>query len=168
MKRLLLALLISAPVIANEATVLKVEPAWRMLTVVEQVPQVIEVCRDSRGNPGLIGGLADGLFGSTGGVVGSAIGYVIADELGGSGTRRDITRIAGTVVGNAVGNSVHESSQRKSNCEYREVTVTRDVVKPVADGYMIDVEMNGSRFTVQRGYSPEVGSKIPVIVEGVR
>jgi uncharacterized protein YcfJ len=163
------AMVASTMAVAQDATVISVVPMYRNILVSEAVPQIVEVCRDSnRGSNGLIAGATSGIFGSTGGAAGAAIGYIIGNEIGGSGTTRQIARAAGTIVGNSVGNSVSESATRRSDCEYREMMVTRDVLQQVTDGYLIDVEYLSTRYQVRRGFAPEVGSTIPIVVGNIR
>jgi uncharacterized protein YcfJ len=163
------AMVASTMAVAQDATVINVVPMYRTILVSEAVPQIVEVCRDTnRGGGGLIAGATSGIFGSTGGAAGAAIGYLIGNEIGGSGTTRQIARAAGTIVGNSVGNTVSESGSRRSDCEYREMMVTRDVLQQVTDGYLIDVEYLSTRYQVRRGFAPEVGSAIPIVVGNIR
>jgi uncharacterized protein YcfJ len=165
-KVLFTSLVLSSAAIAQEATVIDVQPIYRTVHSTESVPQVVEQCQSSnRGTMGLIEGTTSGVFGSTGGALGAGVGWIVGDAIGGSGATREIARVAGTIVGNSVGNNMSQSSNR-INCQYRKVYVTRDVVRTVSDGYRVRVEAYGAQYVVHRSFAPAIGSRIDVVPQG--
>jgi uncharacterized protein YcfJ len=157
------ALLLSASALADtSALVVGVDPVYRE-EIRYQATNVSEnVCYQNemgRGD-GWIERGTNGVFGSTAGLIGTAVGVAIGSEIGG-GRGNDAAKIVGGLVGNSVGNSVARNNQG-TRCE----TVTRVQNVPysqmVITDYRVHVELNGGRYTVIRSSQPIVGTYIPV------
>ena len=82
-------------------------------------------------------------------LIGGAIGAVLGNQVGG-GSGKDIATAVGAVTGAAIGQNVAQ------NCS-QNVSYTQTILY-----YEITVEVNGSLHTVQRPYSPAIGSYMPV------
>jgi uncharacterized protein YcfJ len=82
-------------------------------------------------------------------LIGGAIGAALGNQVGG-GSGQDIATAVGAVTGAAIGQNVAQ------NC-VNNVTYVQTILY-----YEITVEVNGSLHTVQRQYSPAVGSYMPV------
>jgi uncharacterized protein YcfJ len=82
-------------------------------------------------------------------LIGGAIGAALGNQVGG-GSGQDIATAVGAVTGAAIGQNVAQ------NC-VGNVTYVQTILY-----YEITVEVNGSLHTVQRQYSPAIGSYMPV------
>ena len=82
-------------------------------------------------------------------LIGGAIGAALGNQVGG-GSGQDIATAVGAVTGAAIGQNVAQ------NC-VGNVTYVQSILY-----YEITVEVNGSLHTVQRQYSPAIGSYMPV------
>ena len=81
-----------------------------------------------------------------GGVIGAALGNQV-----GGGSGQDIATAVGAVTGAAIGQNVAK------NCHSNGTSYVQAV-----QYYEITVEINGSLHTIQRQYSPAIGSYMPV------
>ena len=83
-----------------------------------------------------------------GGVIGAALGNQV-----GGGSGQDIATAVGAVTGAAIGQNVAKNCQSNGTSYFNVQAVQY---------YEITVEINGSLHTIQRQYSPAIGSYMPV------
>lgn len=142
MKKLVfvLALLSSASVIASDATVVSTEPVYTTTTEYRQVCVPVTQIKRS------IGGT----------LLGGAIGAVVGNQVGG-GSGRDIATAVGAVTGAVIGqNASGDRVVTTNQCTNEPFTVQQ------ISQYKLTVDINGSYYTVYRGFNPGAGSIIPV------
>jgi len=139
------------------------DPVYNSFTRYERVATTETVCRDYMytSNDGWIEQGTSSVFGSTQGLLGTAIGVAIGEHIGG-GRGNDAAKIVGGIVGNRVGNNMARSRSAQRVCE--PVTTYTDVpyVDNIVDHYRVVVKINNSEYVVNRSYSPEIGRAIPV------
>jgi uncharacterized protein YcfJ len=156
-------LLFSASALADtHALVVGIDPIYREEVRYQAINISENICYQNqmgRGD-GWIERGSNCVFGSTAGLIGTAVGVAIGSEIGG-GRGRDAAKIVGGIVGNSVGNNVARNNQG-TRCE----TVTRVQNTPytemVVSNYRVHVELNGGRYTAIRSSQPIVGTYIPV------
>ena len=153
----------SSPVWGADAYVVDVYPQTQEQARYESVPTQQLVCgyEAQRNGTGYIERGVNGIFGSTEGLLGTAVGVAIGDKIGG-GSGNEAAKVIGGVLGNKVGNNI--SRNRDENC--REVTrmVQQRYTETVVTGYNVLVELDGEQYWVKRNYEPQVDSYIPVRV----
>jgi|TARA_B110000971_G_scaffold39257_1_gene38196 uncharacterized protein YcfJ len=142
---------------AADALVVDTTPLMGSVIKVQNVPETRMECNGGS-NDGLIEKGVGGLFGSTEGLLGTAIGYGIGDQIGG-GSGNEIAKVLGAVIGNKVGNNVGTNNQ-----QCREVThmVRQTYRSSEVTSYRVTVELGDQRYNVDRQYEPAIGSYIPV------
>ena len=137
--------------------VTNVNPLHSMQTTYKNVQQKQEVCY-KRNSEGFLEQITDRGFGSTSGLVGSAVGVAIADELGAN----DAGRIVAGLLGNRIGNNYNHKN-KADECRIEMVTNAVPYNAPVIIGYQITgILADGTRANVTRDYEPEVGELITV------
>lgn len=137
--------------------VTNVNPLHSMQTTYKNVQQKQEVCY-KRNSEGFLEQITERGFGSTSGLVGSAVGVAIADELGAN----DAGRIVAGLLGNRIGNNYNHKN-KADECRIELVTNAVPYNAPVIIGYQISgVLADGTRANVTRDYEPEVGELITV------
>lgn len=137
--------------------VTNVNPLHSMQTTYKNVQQKQEVCY-KRNSEGFLEQITERGFGSTSGLVGSAVGVAIADELGAN----DAGRIVAGLLGNRIGNNYNHKN-KADECRIELVTNAVPYNAPVIIGYQITgVLADGTRANVTRDYEPEVGELITV------
>ena len=137
--------------------VTNVNPLHSMQTTYKNVQQKQEVCY-KRNSEGFLEQITERGFGSTSGLVGSAVGVAIADELGAN----DAGRIVAGLLGNRIGNNYNHKN-KADECRIEMVTNAVPYNAPVIIGYQITgVLADGTRANVTRDYEPEVGELITV------
>jgi len=165
MKKIALALgfLASTSAIAEEARVVSVEPVYRERTQYEQVVTTETVCRDYMvaSNDGWIERGTSGVFGSTEGLIGTAIGVAIGEHIGG-GSGNDAAKVIGGIVGNRVGNNVARNRAGQMVCEDVERVNSVPRTHSYLDHYRVRVLIDSNEYVVTRNFEPSVGSVIPV------
>jgi uncharacterized protein YcfJ len=177
MKNLILItglLLVSTNVFANsyydgygggnntQMEVVGVQPVYKSRAVQVPVQFDEEVCYSMRRNSqGVLEKVVDGGFGSTRGLVGTAAGVAIVDELGGN----DAAKIIGGLLGNKIGNDFKEKKKRSGALCWQEQVVERQSYwAKTITGYKVDVELGDSIYTVRRKKEPYIGQYLPVRV----
>ena len=164
MKKTLLALglvAVSNAALGADALVLDVHPQYKNVTQYEQVVTTEFVCNNNRSNDGLIERGTAGVFGSTQGLIGTAIGVAIGSEIGG-GRGRDAAKIVGGIVGNRVGNNIARGQSQ--SCQPVERVRNQPYTVQVVDHYRVTVELGGQNHVIYRNQQPAVGQYIPVRV----
>jgi uncharacterized protein YcfJ len=155
---------LSTTAIAEQALVVDVEPVYGKSIQHEDVVVMKEVCKDNRGfrdSNGLLERGVDGGFGSTQGLIGTAAGVAIVDELGGN----DAAKIIGGLLGNKIGNDFKEKKKRSGALCWQEQVVERQSYwAKTITGYKVDVELGNSIYTVRRKNEPYIGQYLPVRV----
>lgn len=137
--------------------VTNVNPLHSMQTTYKNVQQKQEVCY-KRNSEGFLEQITERGFGSTSGLVGSAVGVAIADELGAN----DAGRIVAGLLGNRIGNNYNHKN-KADECRIEMVTNAVPYNAPVIIGYQITgILADGTRANVTRDYEPEVGELITV------
>lgn len=121
-----------------------------------------------RNSRGMLEKITDGGFGSTGGLLGTAAGVAIVDELGGN----DATKIIGGLLGNKIGNDISDKRRNDrdiTRCEIKTVTKYERRYEDHLDHYLITVKLdtdplkrNTKQFKVKRNFAPAVGDTIRV------
>ena len=128
-----------------------------MQTTYKNVQQKQEVCY-KRNSEGFLEQITDRGFGSTSGLVGSAVGVAIADELGAN----DAGKIVAGLLGNRLGNNYNHKN-KADECRIELVTNAVPYNAPVVIGYSITGRLSdGTIASVTRDYKPEVGELITV------
>lgn len=164
MKKTLLALGLvaaSSSVFGADALVLDVNPQYKNVTQYEKVVTTEFVCNNYRSNDGLIERGTAGVFGSTQGLIGTAIGVAIGDKIG-NGSGRDAAKVVGGIVGNRIGNNIARGQSQ--SCEPVDRVVNQPYTVTVVDHYRVTVEMGGQRHVIYRNNEPTIGEYIPVRV----
>ena len=137
--------------------VTNVNPLHSMQTTYKNVQQKQEVCY-KRNSEGFLEQITERGFGSASGLVGSAVGVAIADELGAN----DAGRIVAGLLGNRIGNNYNHKN-KADECRIEMVTNAVPYNAPVIIGYQITgILADGTRANVTRDYEPEVGELITV------
>ena len=118
-----------------------------------------------RQSDGLLEKGVDGLFGSTGGLIGTATSVAIIDELGGN----DAAKILGGLLGNKIGNDISHKKQQKRNhsqgamhCEMVTRTKYERHSEEYLDYYLVSVTDGHNEYRVRRNRAPQVGYDITV------
>ena len=137
--------------------VTNVNPLHSMQTTYKNVQQKQEVCY-KRNSEGFLEQITERGFGSTSGLVGSAVGVAIADELGAN----DAGKIVAGLLGNRLGNNYNHKN-KADECRIELVTNAVPYNAPVVIGYSITGRLSdGTIAYVTRDYKPEVGELITV------
>jgi uncharacterized protein YcfJ len=174
MKKLILIplLLVSSVAFAAvnvEMEVVDVREIYTQRTVSVPVEVDQEYCYSEnqyrRNSRGMLEKITTGGFGSTGGLLGTAAGVAIVDELGGN----DVTKIIGGLLGNKIGNDISDRRRNKrdgTRCEIRTITKYERRYEDHLDHYLITVEMDNQgyskQFKVKRNFAPAVGDTLRV------
>lgn len=178
MKNLILItglLLVSTNVFANsyydgygggnntQMEVVGVQPVYKSRAVQVPVQFDEEVCYSMRRNSqGVLEKVVDGGFGSTRGLVGTAAGVAIVDELGGN----DAAKIIGGLLGNKIGNNMdNKRNQSRQRCEITTVTKYERKYEEFLDYYLISVTDDVNEYKIKRNRAPNVGEYIRVNVK---
>jgi hypothetical protein len=118
-----------------------------------------------RQSDGLLEKGVDGLFGSTGGLIGTATGVAIIDEFGGN----DVAKILGGILGNKIGNDISDKRSNRNiqngvHCEM--VTRVKYVRQQqrVLSHYLITVTDGYNEYNIKRQSQPFIGETIRVNV----
>ena len=99
---------LSAEAKSIQMEVVDVQPVVRNMSVNVPVQFEEEVCyRFKRNSRGVLEKIVDNGFGSTSGLIGTATGVAIVDELGGN----DAAKILGGLLGNKIGNDISEKKR---------------------------------------------------------
>ena len=144
--------------IVGEVT--NVSPMYGHQQVQNQLPQQVQVCykRDSNG---LLEEITDGGFGSTKGLIGTAIGVAIGNEIGG-GSGNEAARIVGGLIGNKIGNN-YDHRSKADECRVETRMSSHYTIQQTVIGYGVTVEMpDGRKVNVTRNYEPQLGEMITV------
>lgn len=152
---------LSTTALAEQALVVDVDPIFGKTIQYEDVPVMKEVCKNNRyrDSNGLLEKGVDGGFGSTQGLIGTAAGVAIVDELGGN----DAAKIIGGLLGNKIGNDFKDKKKHRGALCWQEQTVERQSYwARTVTGYNVDVDLNGSIYTVRRKREPYIGEYIRV------
>lgn len=168
MKKLALGLgivALSTTAMADNALVVGVQPVFGQTVQWEDVPVTKEVCEGvtKHNSDGLLEKAVDGGFGSTGGLLGTAAGVAIVDELGGN----DAAKIIGGLLGNKIGNDINQNKRKNRPgvvCYQVESIERQSFYAKTITGYKVDVEVGDSIYTVRRKKEPYIGQYIPVRV----
>jgi len=109
----------------------------------------------------------NGGFGSTGGLIGTATGVAIIDELGGN----DAAKILGGLLGNKIGNDISDKKRRSNHNNKNGVhceMVTRVVYvrqqQNVLSHYVVTVTDGYNEYDINRQAAPFIGETIRVNV----
>jgi uncharacterized protein YcfJ len=140
--------------------VTNVSPIHGHQQVMQRLPQKVEVCyrRDSNG---FLEEITDRGFGSTRGLIGTAIGVAIGDEIGG-GKGNDAAKIIGGLIGNKIGNN-YDHRAKADECRIEERYSQHPTLVQSVLGYGISVRLeDGTVVNVTRDYEPELGEMITV------
>jgi uncharacterized protein YcfJ len=154
---------LSAEAKSIQMEVVDVQPVVRNMSVNVPVQFEEEVCyRFKRNSRGVLEKIVDNGFGSTSGLIGTATGVAIVDELGGN----DAAKILGGLLGNKIGNDISEKKRYNNMRECSIETVTRYErrYEQRVTGYRVTVDHYGLQFTINRNFEPQVGQSISVNV----
>jgi uncharacterized protein YcfJ len=138
--------------------VTKVSPMYGMTNVTHQLPQQIKVCykRDSNG---LLEKITDGGFGSTRGLIGTAIGVTIGNEIGG-GSGNEAARVIGGLIGNKIGNNI-DHAKKGTECRVETQMQSHSSYQQTVIGYGVTVQLSdGKKVNVTRDFQPQVGDML--------
>ena len=138
--------------------VTKVSPMYGMTNVTHQLPQQIKVCykRDSNG---LLEKITDGGFGSTRGLIGTAIGVTIGNEIGG-GSGNEAARVIGGLIGNKIGNNI-DHAKKGTECRVETQMQSHSLYQQTVIGYGVTVQLSdGKKVNVTRDFQPQVGDML--------
>ena len=142
--------------------VTKVSPMYGMSTVTHQLPQQIQVCykRDSNG---FLEEITDRGFGSTRGLIGTAIGVTIGNEIGG-GSGNEAARVIGGLIGNKIGNNIDHQKQG-TECRVETVMQNHSSYQQTVIGYGVTVQLSdGKKVNVTRDFEPQIGDMLTLNV----
>mgnify|MGYP003647265186 FL=1 len=118
-----------------------------------------------RQSDGLLEKGVDGLFGSTGGLVGIAAGVAIVDEFGGNKNAKVIAGLLGNKIGNDISNKKQQQrAQSGMRCDMVTRTKYERHEEQVLSHYLIKVTDGTNSFNVKRNHSADIGSSIRVNV----
>lgn len=158
---LTLGLLASTSALAEEARVVSVDPVYKDVIRYERVVTTEMVCSDymNAQNDGWIERGTAGVFGSTEGLLGTAIGVAIGEHIGG-GSGNEAAKVIGGILGNRVGNNV--ARNRNSVCQPVERASNVPYNDTYLDHYRVRVLIDNNEYVVTRNHEPVVGSYIPV------
>ena len=169
MKKLVLLTAVAGLVFTAEAqsqtiymTVEDVKPVYKTVQRYEDVPVTETVCyRYQRNSEGLLEKVVDGGFGSTQGLIGTAIGVGIGENVGG-GSGNDAAKIIFCLIGNKIGNDIALKNSSKTSCEEVTSYHRNTYHETVVTGYNVTGTVNGHTVTVQRPHEPRIGSEVTV------
>ena len=146
----------------DQAEVVSVSPVYTNVIRHQQVPVTRTVCENTgRRDSGLIEKGVSGMFGSTDGLIGTAIGVAIGEHVGG-GRGNDAAKIIGGIWGNKLGNN--RASRRSNTCYEVESAHSQERWVKEVTSYSVTVDLNGSLYNVERRSEPRIGSYINVAV----
>jgi uncharacterized protein YcfJ len=138
--------------------VTKVSPMYGMSTVTHQLPQQIQVCY-KRGSNGLLEKITDKGFGSTIGLIGTAIGVTIGNEIGG-GSGNEAARVIGGLIGNKIGNNI-DHQKKGTECRVETRMQNHSSYQQTVIGYGVTVELaDGKQVNVTRDFEPQIGDML--------
>jgi uncharacterized protein YcfJ len=152
---------LSAEAKSIQMEVVDVQPVVRNVSVNVPVQFEEEVCyRYKKNSRGVLEKIVDNGFGSQGGLIGTAAGVAIADELDGN----DAAKIIAGLIGNRIGNDISQKHNGQRHCEMQTVTKYERHYESRVTGYRVTVDHYGLQFTINRNFEPQVGQSISVNV----